>query len=102
MAFELSPWGILALGILIGWLTGWGLDLWFERQRQAAARQSESAELRRAREQALLQAQTVALRLDLVGSTEAAIEEEPLPLRAARLSDDLALPEVEMDDRAMR
>ena len=98
MAFELSPWVTLILGILIGWLMGWILDLWFERQRQVSAtRQVELAELRRVREQALVPSQTVALRSDLPHSAEVAIEEEPLPPHGEHLSDDLATPEVEVE-----
>jgi len=98
MAFELSPWVTLVLGILIGLLVGWVVDLWFERQRQvSAAHQGELAEFRRVREQALVPSQTVVLRSDLPHSAEVAIEEEPLPPHGEHLSDDLAMPEVEVE-----
>lgn len=98
MAFELSPWVTLVLGILIGLLVGWVVVLWFERQRKvSAARQGELAELRQVREQALVQSQTVVLRSDLAYSAEVAVEEEPLPYHGEHLSDDLATPEVEVE-----
>lgn len=98
MIFQLSPWVTLVLGILIGLLLGWVIDLWFERQRQTvAARQSDFAKSRRVTEQALVQSQTVVLRSDLPHSAEVAIEEEPLPHHGEHLSDDLATPEVEVE-----
>ncbi len=98
MIFQLSPWVALMLGILIGLLLGWVVDLWFERQRQAtAARQADFARSRRVREQELVQSQTVALRSDLPHAAEVAIEEEPLPYHGEHLSDDLATPEMEVE-----
>jgi hypothetical protein len=98
MTFQLNPWVALVLGILIGLLLGWVVDLWFEHQRHAAAeRHAEFAESRRVREQALVQSQTVVLRSDLPHAAEVAIEEEPLPYHGEHLSDDLATPEVEVE-----
>ena len=104
MPLDFSPWIALVLGILIGWLSGWMVDMWFERHRRAAEkRRIDAEERRRLRNANPPDAQSLVLLPEAAEpvpgqAAGAAIEEEPLPpYHLEHLSDDLATPAVEVE-----
>lgn len=101
---DFSPWIALVLGILIGWLSGWLVDLWFERhQRAEEKRRIDLEEHGRLRHANPDDAQALVLLPEAAPPVpghraRAGIEEEPLPsFHSEHLSDDLATQGVEIE-----